>query len=150
MWEFNAFFRSLQSLIIGNFSEFLWWWLNISSPRQVYLFCSRAVSKYLCKFFAGNWTSFQITISVIKYYFICFQYHIPLCYILLSNISIFSECGYVLEMLFCSNGFVETDSFCFLQENSEWNEWQASILLERNAVENVYRWACGYTFASHL
>ncbi|OAY38019.1 serine/threonine-protein phosphatase 6 regulatory subunit 3 isoform X2 [Manihot esculenta] len=31
----------------------------------------------------------------------------------------------------------------YLQENSEWNEWQASILLERNAVENVYRWACG-------
>ncbi|XP_015581310.1 serine/threonine-protein phosphatase 6 regulatory subunit 3 isoform X2 [Ricinus communis] len=31
----------------------------------------------------------------------------------------------------------------YLQENSEWNEWQASILQERNAVENVYRWACG-------
>ncbi|XP_065865021.1 uncharacterized protein [Euphorbia lathyris] len=31
----------------------------------------------------------------------------------------------------------------YLQENKEWNEWQASVLLERNAVENVYRWACG-------
>ncbi|XP_039059509.1 serine/threonine-protein phosphatase 6 regulatory subunit 3-like isoform X2 [Hibiscus syriacus] len=31
----------------------------------------------------------------------------------------------------------------YLQENSEWNEWKANILLERNAVENVYRWACG-------
>ncbi|KAG8655250.1 serine/threonine-protein phosphatase 6 regulatory subunit 3 isoform X2 [Manihot esculenta] len=31
----------------------------------------------------------------------------------------------------------------YLQENSEWNEWKASILQERNAVENVYRWACG-------
>ncbi|XVF68570.1 hypothetical protein PTKIN_Ptkin11bG0013100 [Pterospermum kingtungense] len=30
-----------------------------------------------------------------------------------------------------------------LQENSEWNEWQANVLQERNAVENVYRWACG-------
>ncbi|XP_004291712.1 PREDICTED: serine/threonine-protein phosphatase 6 regulatory subunit 3 isoform X1 [Fragaria vesca subsp. vesca] len=30
-----------------------------------------------------------------------------------------------------------------LQENSEWNEWQATVLQERNAVENVYRWACG-------
>ncbi|KAK8605080.1 hypothetical protein V6N13_082537 [Hibiscus sabdariffa] len=30
-----------------------------------------------------------------------------------------------------------------LQENSEWNEWRANILQERNAVENVYRWACG-------
>ncbi|XP_039028495.1 serine/threonine-protein phosphatase 6 regulatory subunit 3-like isoform X2 [Hibiscus syriacus] len=31
----------------------------------------------------------------------------------------------------------------YLQENSEWNEWQASVLQERNAIENVYRWACG-------
>ncbi|KAM3692360.1 hypothetical protein ACJW31_08G083200 [Castanea mollissima] len=31
----------------------------------------------------------------------------------------------------------------YLQENSEWNEWQATVLQERNAVENVYRWACG-------
>ncbi|KAE8688763.1 auxin response factor 18-like [Hibiscus syriacus] len=30
-----------------------------------------------------------------------------------------------------------------LQENNEWNEWQANVLQERNAVENVYRWACG-------
>ncbi|XP_057782475.1 uncharacterized protein LOC131000640 isoform X2 [Salvia miltiorrhiza] len=30
-----------------------------------------------------------------------------------------------------------------LQENSEWNEWQTTILQERNIVENVYRWACG-------
>ncbi|KAJ1425956.1 SIT4 phosphatase-associated protein family [Sesbania bispinosa] len=30
-----------------------------------------------------------------------------------------------------------------LQENSEWCEWQATILQERNVVENVHRWACG-------
>ncbi|KAL2557467.1 SIT4 phosphatase-associated family protein [Forsythia ovata] len=30
-----------------------------------------------------------------------------------------------------------------LQENSEWNEWQSTVLQERNTVENVYRWACG-------
>ncbi|KAK8544955.1 hypothetical protein V6N13_066268 [Hibiscus sabdariffa] len=30
-----------------------------------------------------------------------------------------------------------------LQENSKWNEWQASVLQERNTIENVYRWACG-------
>ncbi|KAG8387669.1 hypothetical protein BUALT_Bualt02G0045400 [Buddleja alternifolia] len=30
-----------------------------------------------------------------------------------------------------------------LQENSEWNEWQTTVLQERNMVENVYRWACG-------
>ncbi|XP_020202342.1 serine/threonine-protein phosphatase 6 regulatory subunit 3 isoform X2 [Cajanus cajan] len=31
----------------------------------------------------------------------------------------------------------------YLQENSEWNEWQATVLQERNVVENVHRWACG-------
>ncbi|CAN1346271.1 Serine/threonine-protein phosphatase 6 regulatory subunit 3 [Linum perenne] len=31
----------------------------------------------------------------------------------------------------------------YLQENSEWNDWQASVLQERNIIENVYRWACG-------
>ncbi|KAM1654152.1 hypothetical protein EV1_006599 [Malus domestica] len=30
-----------------------------------------------------------------------------------------------------------------LQENSDWNGWQTTVLQERNAVENVYRWACG-------
>ncbi|OIW08560.1 hypothetical protein TanjilG_03236 [Lupinus angustifolius] len=30
-----------------------------------------------------------------------------------------------------------------LQENSEWNEWQATILQERNVIENVHSWACG-------
>ncbi|KAG7010632.1 Serine/threonine-protein phosphatase 6 regulatory subunit 3 [Cucurbita argyrosperma subsp. argyrosperma] len=30
-----------------------------------------------------------------------------------------------------------------LQENTEWNEWQATTLHDRNLVENVYRWACG-------
>ncbi|XP_057480350.1 uncharacterized protein LOC130767483 isoform X2 [Actinidia eriantha] len=31
----------------------------------------------------------------------------------------------------------------FLQENSEWNDWQTTVLQERNVVENVYRWVCG-------
>ncbi|KAE9620558.1 putative SIT4 phosphatase-associated protein family [Lupinus albus] len=30
-----------------------------------------------------------------------------------------------------------------LQENSEWNEWQATVLQNRNVIENVHRWACG-------
>nr|XP_043625504.1 serine/threonine-protein phosphatase 6 regulatory subunit 3-like isoform X2 [Erigeron canadensis] len=30
-----------------------------------------------------------------------------------------------------------------IQESSEWNEWQTTVLQERNMVENVYRWACG-------
>ncbi|KAH6827993.1 SIT4 phosphatase-associated family protein [Perilla frutescens var. hirtella] len=36
-----------------------------------------------------------------------------------------------------------------LQENSEWNEWQTTVLHERNIVENVYRWACGRPTALH-
>ncbi|KAM6578887.1 hypothetical protein CsatB_030724 [Cannabis sativa] len=31
----------------------------------------------------------------------------------------------------------------FFQDNIEWSDWQATVLQERNAVENVYRWACG-------
>ncbi|PKI63854.1 hypothetical protein CRG98_015737 [Punica granatum] len=31
----------------------------------------------------------------------------------------------------------------FLQGNGEWGQWQATVLQERNAVENVFRWACG-------
>ncbi|KAL3530565.1 hypothetical protein ACH5RR_009887, partial [Cinchona calisaya] len=30
-----------------------------------------------------------------------------------------------------------------LQENTEWDEWQSTVLQDRNVVENVYRWACG-------
>ncbi|CAK9143251.1 unnamed protein product [Ilex paraguariensis] len=36
-----------------------------------------------------------------------------------------------------------------LQVNSEWNDWQATVLQERNMVENVYRWACGRPTALH-
>ncbi|KAI4303671.1 hypothetical protein MLD38_039271 [Melastoma candidum] len=31
----------------------------------------------------------------------------------------------------------------FLQENNEWTDWQTDVLSKRNAVENVYQWACG-------
>ncbi|KAF5736375.1 serine/threonine-protein phosphatase 6 regulatory subunit 2 [Tripterygium wilfordii] len=31
----------------------------------------------------------------------------------------------------------------YLQESSEWNDWQTNVLSKRNAVENVYQWACG-------
>ncbi|CAA0177580.1 putative SIT4 phosphatase-associated protein family [Arabidopsis thaliana] len=38
-----------------------------------------------------------------------------------------------------SNGQIKA----YLQENSEWNEWQGSVLQDRNTVENVNRWGCG-------
>ncbi|KAL6567258.1 hypothetical protein OROGR_000926 [Orobanche gracilis] len=31
----------------------------------------------------------------------------------------------------------------FLQGNSDWVDWQTNVLLKRNAVENVFQWACG-------
>ncbi|KAK4255092.1 hypothetical protein QN277_008135 [Acacia crassicarpa] len=31
----------------------------------------------------------------------------------------------------------------YIQENSEWNQWQTTVLQERNMIENVHRWACG-------
>ncbi|XP_010488242.1 PREDICTED: serine/threonine-protein phosphatase 6 regulatory subunit 3 isoform X1 [Camelina sativa] len=44
-----------------------------------------------------------------------------------------------ISQLSNSNGQIKT----YLQENSEWNEWQGSVLQERNTVENVNRWGCG-------
>ncbi|KAF3493777.1 hypothetical protein DY000_02058063 [Brassica cretica] len=38
-----------------------------------------------------------------------------------------------------SNGQIKA----YLEETSEWNEWQGSVLQERNTVENVNRWGCG-------
>lgn len=50
-----------------------------------------------------------------------------------------------LVQLANSNIHIQT----FLQENTEWNEWQTTVLHERNMVENVYRWACGRPTALH-
>nr|XP_004233174.1 serine/threonine-protein phosphatase 6 regulatory subunit 3 isoform X2 [Solanum lycopersicum] len=36
-----------------------------------------------------------------------------------------------------------------LQENSEWIDWQTNILQKRNAVENVFQWACGRPTSLH-
>ncbi|KAL8198086.1 hypothetical protein R6Q57_024383 [Mikania cordata] len=36
-----------------------------------------------------------------------------------------------------------------IQESSEWNEWQTTVLQERNIAENVYRWTCGRPHALH-
>nr|KYP68537.1 Serine/threonine-protein phosphatase 6 regulatory subunit 2 [Cajanus cajan] len=37
----------------------------------------------------------------------------------------------------------QTHILACLQENTDWNEWQATVLQQRNVVENVHRWACG-------
>ncbi|PIA41717.1 hypothetical protein AQUCO_02200265v1 [Aquilegia coerulea] len=41
------------------------------------------------------------------------------------------------------------DIQAYLQENTEWAEWHTNVLLKRNAVENVYQWACGRPTALH-
>ncbi|KAL0917326.1 hypothetical protein M5K25_012381 [Dendrobium thyrsiflorum] len=36
-----------------------------------------------------------------------------------------------------------------LQENSEWVDWHAKVLVKRNSVENVCNWACGRPSSLH-
>ncbi|XP_020244843.1 serine/threonine-protein phosphatase 6 regulatory subunit 3-like isoform X2 [Asparagus officinalis] len=36
-----------------------------------------------------------------------------------------------------------------LQENTEWVDWHTNILIKRNAVENIYQWACGRPTSLH-
>ncbi|XP_011085212.1 serine/threonine-protein phosphatase 6 regulatory subunit 1 isoform X1 [Sesamum indicum] len=31
----------------------------------------------------------------------------------------------------------------FLEQNGDWADWQKNVLLKRNALENVFQWACG-------
>ncbi|KAG9145176.1 hypothetical protein Leryth_008964 [Lithospermum erythrorhizon] len=36
-----------------------------------------------------------------------------------------------------------SDMQAYLQANNEWVDWQTNVLLQRNALENVFNWACG-------
>ncbi|GAA0146212.1 phosphatase modulator [Lithospermum erythrorhizon] len=36
-----------------------------------------------------------------------------------------------------------SDIQAYLQANNEWVDWQTNVLLQRNALENVFNWACG-------
>ncbi|KAK4421047.1 Serine/threonine-protein phosphatase 6 regulatory subunit [Sesamum alatum] len=38
-----------------------------------------------------------------------------------------------------SNSEIQT----FLEQNGDWVDWQKNVLLKRNALENVFQWACG-------
>jgi hypothetical protein len=71
----------------------------------------------------------------------------------LVHLCIQHQCSGVIELMSLQWNFglisFLTRIFIHLQENSEWMEWQATVLQERNAVENVYRWACGYAIASY-
>lgn len=40
-------------------------------------------------------------------------------------------------------GNTNSEVQALLQENSEWLDWCSNVLSKRNALENVYQWACG-------
>ncbi|XP_065846909.1 uncharacterized protein [Euphorbia lathyris] len=40
-------------------------------------------------------------------------------------------------------GNSNNDILACLQGNNEWSDWHANVLTKRNALENVYQWACG-------
>ncbi|KAL0352794.1 UNVERIFIED_CONTAM: Serine/threonine-protein phosphatase 6 regulatory subunit [Sesamum angustifolium] len=57
----------------------------------------------------------------------------------IGNIGHLTRIANKLVQLGNSNSLIQT----FLQENSDWVDWQTNVLLKRNAVENVFQWACG-------
>ncbi|KAF2310781.1 hypothetical protein GH714_017126 [Hevea brasiliensis] len=57
----------------------------------------------------------------------------------IGNIGHLTRISNKLVQLGTNNG----DILACLQENSEWTDWHTNVLIKRNAVENVYQWACG-------
>ncbi|GMI93199.1 hypothetical protein like AT1G30470 [Hibiscus trionum] len=57
----------------------------------------------------------------------------------IGNIGHLTRISNKLVQLGNSNGEIQA----YLQENSEWIDWQKNVLSKRNAIENVYQWACG-------
>ncbi|GER36791.1 SIT4 phosphatase-associated family protein [Striga asiatica] len=57
----------------------------------------------------------------------------------IGNIGHLTRIANKLNQLGNSNSEIQS----FLQENSDWGEWQTNVLLKRNTVENVFQWACG-------
>ncbi|XP_022879365.1 serine/threonine-protein phosphatase 6 regulatory subunit 3-like isoform X2 [Olea europaea var. sylvestris] len=63
----------------------------------------------------------------------------------IGNIGHTTRLGNKLIQLGNNNSDVQT----FLQQNSEWADWYSNVLLKRNAVENVFQWACGRPTTLH-
>ncbi|XP_009382444.2 uncharacterized protein LOC103970401 isoform X1 [Musa acuminata AAA Group] len=55
------------------------------------------------------------------------------------NIGHITRISNKLVQLASSNDHIQS----YLQESEEWIDWQTNVLRERNAVENVFHWACG-------
>ncbi|KAL2524406.1 SIT4 phosphatase-associated family protein [Abeliophyllum distichum] len=63
----------------------------------------------------------------------------------IGNIGYMTRIANKLVQLGNNNNDIQT----FLQENSEWADWYSNVLLKRNAVENVFQWACGRPTTLH-
>ncbi|CAN6465463.1 unnamed protein product [Victoria cruziana] len=57
----------------------------------------------------------------------------------IGNIGHLTRIANKLIQLGNTNGQIST----YLQENNDWAEWQSNVLVKRNALENIYQWACG-------
>ncbi|KAL1560505.1 serine/threonine-protein phosphatase 6 regulatory subunit 1-like [Salvia divinorum] len=57
----------------------------------------------------------------------------------IGNIGHLTRIANKLVQLGNNNSGIQT----FLQENSDWVDWQTNVLVKRNTVENVLQWACG-------
>ncbi|XP_039052358.1 serine/threonine-protein phosphatase 6 regulatory subunit 2-like isoform X2 [Hibiscus syriacus] len=63
----------------------------------------------------------------------------------IGNIGHLTRISNKLVQLGNNNGEIQA----YLQENSEWTYWHTNVLLNRNATENVYQWACGRPTVLH-
>ncbi|XP_073129268.1 uncharacterized protein [Henckelia pumila] len=63
----------------------------------------------------------------------------------IGNIGHLTRIANKLVQLGNTNSEIQT----FLQENSDWIDWKTSVLLNRNAVENVFQWTCGRPNSLH-
>ncbi|KAG8385216.1 hypothetical protein BUALT_Bualt03G0019100 [Buddleja alternifolia] len=63
----------------------------------------------------------------------------------IGNIGHVTRISNKLVQLANNNSEIQT----LLQDNSEWVDWQTNVLLKRNALENVFQWACGRPTALH-
>ncbi|KAL2473845.1 SIT4 phosphatase-associated family protein [Forsythia ovata] len=63
----------------------------------------------------------------------------------IGNIGYTTRIANKLVQLGNNNNDIQT----FLQKNSEWADWYSNVLLKRNAVENVFQWACGRPTTLH-
>ncbi|KAJ9558115.1 hypothetical protein OSB04_012729 [Centaurea solstitialis] len=63
----------------------------------------------------------------------------------IGNVGHMTRIANKLLQLADSNSYIQAH----LQDNSEWVEWHANVLVSRNELENVYQWACGRPTTLH-